>query len=86
MLWQRSTTALLRAHRIRYISDHPTPRSISTSRTAKMRLPYTDNPPQFSNEEDKETLKMVQARRGANGLIPLDLALLHAPKIAHGKS
>ena len=49
-----------------------------------MRLPYTDNPPNFTLDEDKETLKKVQARRGERGLLPLDLALLHAPKVADG--
>jgi hypothetical protein len=53
---------------------------------AIMRLPYTDNPPKFTAPEDQEILKQVQARRGEKGLIPLDLALLHAPKIAGGKT
>lgn len=49
-----------------------------------MRLDYTENPPNFTNDDDKEILKRVQARRGEKGLIPLDLALLHAPKVADG--
>ncbi|KAF2104782.1 hypothetical protein NA57DRAFT_63130 [Rhizodiscina lignyota] len=49
-----------------------------------MRLPYTDNPPNFTSEEDKATLEAVKARRGPRGLIALDLALLHAPPIAGG--
>lgn len=50
-----------------------------------MRLPYTSNPPQFDNDDDKAVLERVKARRGEMGLIPLDLTLLHAPKIADGK-
>jgi hypothetical protein len=49
-----------------------------------MRLPYTDNPPTNLSEDDQAVVSRVQARRGENGLIPLDLALLHAPKIADG--
>ena len=49
-----------------------------------MRLPYTDNPPTGLPEEDQAVVSRVQARRGKMGLIPLDLALLHAPKIADG--
>ena len=49
-----------------------------------MRLPYVDNPPKFDTDEDKEILKRVEARRGERGLLPLDLALLHAPKVADG--
>lgn len=49
-----------------------------------MRLPYTDNPPTGLPEEDQAVVGRVQARRGDMGLIPLDLALLHAPKIADG--
>ncbi len=51
-----------------------------------MRLDYVPNPPTDLSAEDQEVLKRVQARRGAMGLIPLDLALLHAPKIADGPS
>lgn len=50
-----------------------------------MRLSYVDNPPNFTNEDDKATLERVKARRGEKGLLPLDLALLHAPKVADGK-
>ena len=49
-----------------------------------MRLPYTEDPPKFTSDEDKEILKRVQSRRGERGLLPLDLALLHAPKVADG--
>lgn len=49
-----------------------------------MRLPYVDDPPTFTDEEDKAILKRVQARRGERGLIPLDLTLLNAPPIADG--
>lgn len=51
-----------------------------------MRLDYTDNPPTGLTGEDAEILERVQARRTAMGLplIPLDLTLLHAPRIADG--
>lgn len=49
-----------------------------------MRLPYVDNPPNFTSEDDKAILERVKARRGERGLFPLDLALLHAPKVADG--
>jgi len=49
-----------------------------------MRLDYVPNPPTDLAPEDQEVLERVKARRGAMGLIPLDLTLLHAPKIADG--
>jgi len=49
-----------------------------------MRLDYVPNPPKDLSSEDQEVLERVKARRGAMGLIPLDLTLLHAPKIADG--
>lgn len=49
-----------------------------------MRLPYTENPPKNLSAEDEQILERVKARRGEKGLIPLDLALLHAPKVADG--
>lgn len=49
-----------------------------------MRLPYVPNPPEYTEESDKEVLKRVQARRGERGLIALDLSLLHSPPIADG--
>ena len=49
-----------------------------------MLIPYTPNPPHFTLPEDQAILSAVQARRGENGLIALDLALLHAPQIAGG--
>jgi hypothetical protein len=51
-----------------------------------MRLDYVPNPPTDLSSEDQEVLERVKARRGAMGLIPLDLTLLHAPKIADGLS
>lgn len=50
-----------------------------------MRLDYVPNPPTNLSSEDQEVLERVKARRGARGLIPLDLTLLHAPKIADGE-
>ncbi|KAJ9622506.1 hypothetical protein H2204_011519 [Knufia peltigerae] len=49
-----------------------------------MRIGYVPNPPTDLAPEDQEVLERVKARRGAMGLIPLDLTLLHAPKIADG--
>jgi len=49
-----------------------------------MRLDYVPNPPTDLSPEDQQVLERVKARRGAIGLIPLDLTLLHAPKIADG--
>jgi len=51
-----------------------------------MRLDYVPNPPTNLSPEDEEVLERVTARRKAQGLglIPLDLALLHAPKVADG--
>jgi len=51
-----------------------------------MRLPYTSDPPKGLSAEDEQVVERVRARRGPIGLIPLDLTLLHAPKIADGKS
>jgi hypothetical protein len=56
------------------------------SSSANMRLPYTDNPPKFENEDDKAILERAKARRGEMGLFQLDTTLLHAPKIADGMS
>lgn len=51
-----------------------------------MRLSYVDNPPKNLSAEDEQILERVKARRGERGLLPLDLALLHAPKVADGMS
>ena len=53
--------------------------------TATMRLDYVPNPPTGLSSEDQEVLERVKVRRGEMGLIPLDLTLLHAPKIADGE-
>ena len=50
-----------------------------------MRLPYVSNPPTGLSAEDEQVVERVLARRGPRGFIPLDLALLHAPKITDGK-
>ena len=54
--------------------------------TDTMRLPDTANPPTNLSGEDAEILWRVQAPRRAMALppIPLDLTLLHAPRIADG--
>lgn len=51
-----------------------------------MRLPYVPDPPPGLSAEDEQVVERVRARRGPRGLIALDLALLHAPKIADGLS
>jgi len=51
-----------------------------------MRLDYVPNPPTGLSPEDEEILERVKVRRGAMGLIPLDLTLLHSPKFADGQS
>ncbi|KIX99115.1 uncharacterized protein Z520_04691 [Fonsecaea multimorphosa CBS 102226] len=49
-----------------------------------MRLDYVPNPPAGLDPEDEGIVERIKARRGARGLITLDLTLLHAPKIAGG--
>ncbi|KAL4922748.1 AhpD-like protein [Aspergillus aurantiobrunneus] len=49
-----------------------------------MRLPYVADPPPTSTPSEAETLRRVQARRAPNGLLPLDLALLHSFPVAEG--
>lgn len=49
-----------------------------------MRIPYTSNPPTHLTDAEQPILSRVLERRGPRGLIPLDLALLHAPRIADG--
>ncbi|KAH7085832.1 AhpD-like protein [Paraphoma chrysanthemicola] len=49
-----------------------------------MRLKYVPNPPTDLPSEDQGIVERIKARRGSKGLIPLDLTLLHAPKIADG--
>jgi AhpD family alkylhydroperoxidase len=48
-----------------------------------MRLPYTNNPPETANAEEKQILARVLERRGGT-LIALDRTLLHAPIITDG--
>lgn len=49
-----------------------------------MRLPYTANPPEFTDPQDRAIVERVQQRRGSDGLLELDLSLLHAPPVADG--
>ncbi|OCK74136.1 hypothetical protein K432DRAFT_410114 [Lepidopterella palustris CBS 459.81] len=49
-----------------------------------MRLPYVPNPPQFENGDDQEIVDRVKRRRGEDGLLELDLSLLHSPTVADG--
>lgn len=49
-----------------------------------MKIPYVDNPPATSTPEEAAIVQRIQARRAPRPLIPLDLALLHAPPVADG--
>lgn len=49
-----------------------------------MRLPYVSNPPAAANPEESTIIEKTLERRGGEGLIPLDLALLHSPPITDG--
>ena len=51
-----------------------------------MRLDYVPNPPENLSPDEQQIVDRVKKRRGAKGLIPLDLTLLHAPQVADGKS
>jgi len=50
-----------------------------------MRLDYVSDPPKSLSTEDEQIYRRIRARRGAGGLLPLDLALLHSPKLADGQ-
>lgn len=49
-----------------------------------MRLGYVTNPSTHLSPEDREVLERIEARRGASGLLSLDLTLLIAPTVADG--
>lgn len=49
-----------------------------------MRLSYVPNPPAPATAEEASIIDRTLQRRGADGLIPLDLALLHSPAITDG--
>lgn len=49
-----------------------------------MKIPYVANPPETTSAEDAAIVARIQARRAPRPLIPLDLALLHAPPVADG--
>ncbi|KAF2399892.1 hypothetical protein EJ06DRAFT_494666 [Trichodelitschia bisporula] len=49
-----------------------------------MRLPYVPNPPPNPTPDDEAIINRVVARRGARGLTPLDLTLLHSPPVTDG--
>ncbi|CAI6341241.1 unnamed protein product [Periconia digitata] len=49
-----------------------------------MRLPYIPSDPQFPSPEDQAIVSRIQQRRGPNGLLELDRALLHSPPVADG--
>lgn len=49
-----------------------------------MRLPYVSNPPIPTNAEEAVIINKTLERRGDEGLIPLDLALLHSPAVTDG--
>lgn len=50
-----------------------------------MRLKYIENPPKNYSGEDRRILEKVKEHRGDLGLLPVDLVLLHAPRVAEGK-
>ncbi len=52
--------------------------------SAKMRLPYTSNPPQPTTAADEAIVARIQARRAPRPLQPLDLTLLHSAPVADG--
>ncbi len=60
--------------------------TIRTKRTVRfiMRLLYIEDSPGFENKDDQAIVERIRQRRGENGLIALDRALLHAPPIADG--
>lgn len=49
-----------------------------------MRLPYVPTPPIPANAEEAAIIEKTLERRGDEGLIPLDLTLLHSPAITNG--
>ncbi|KAF5530119.1 4-carboxymuconolactone decarboxylase [Fusarium phyllophilum] len=49
-----------------------------------MRVPCLPNPPVGLSEAEEGITRRIAARRAENGLLPLDLVLLHAPEIANG--
>jgi alkylhydroperoxidase family enzyme len=51
-----------------------------------MRIPYAPTTPADPTPENKAIYSRIQARRNPRPLIPLDLALLHNPRIADGYS
>ena len=57
---------------------------LHTTATAKMRIPYVDPEPANLSTEDQAVYDRVAARRAPRPLQPLDLALLHNPRVADG--
>ncbi|CAG9956699.1 unnamed protein product, partial [Clonostachys rosea f. rosea IK726] len=51
-----------------------------------MRVPALPNPPPFTNQEDAAIAEGIKERRGALGLLPVDLVLLRSPPVAAGWS
>ena len=49
-----------------------------------MRVPALPNPPTFNAAEDAAIAESIKQRRGAIGLLPVDLTLLHSPPVASG--
>ncbi|KFY86971.1 hypothetical protein V500_07275 [Pseudogymnoascus sp. VKM F-4518 (FW-2643)] len=47
-----------------------------------MKLDYVSSSPTDLSAEDKAVYERVQKRRGVGGFLPLDLTLLHSPKLA----
>jgi len=49
-----------------------------------MRIRYVSDPANFPDPHDQAIESRIRQRRGADGLIPLDRALLHSPPVADG--
>ena len=49
-----------------------------------MKLDYVPSSPTDLSAEDKAVYERVRKRRGVGGFLPLDLTLLHSPKLTDG--
>jgi len=58
-------------------------RALTTTKPARMRLPYVDDNPKMETEEDQAIVQRVKDRRGGK-LLELDKTLLHAPQVTDG--
>lgn len=82
----RNTTRCGQGHKKNYFS-HPrylSQRTFTTTPTAKMRVPYTPDPPTTTDPAELAIVDRIKERRAPRPLQPLDLALLHSPAVADG--